>query len=386
MREEPFTSEEYGRRIQRVRESMARQRLDLLVLNSPENIYYLTGYETQGIVAHQFLAVPVGRPLLFTTRHVDIGNLLAILEGNPISDYATYSDTDDPIEVFVGFLRRHGVGRGRIGVEKGNWYLLVEHYERLKEILDQAELVDASRLVEEVRLEKSAAELEYHRQAGAISVKAMQAALKAIRPGATDTRVAAVTLSSLINAGSEWIANWPYVKVGRQSGRAHSTWRNRRIQRGEPISVELAGVVRRYHRPLYRTVIFSPSEEQRRLAETLRAANRAGIDSVRAGVTAGEIYEAVRSVVADRGFAEFLMSRTAYSVGIGFPPKWTQPLGVNIVPSSRTVLKSGMVFHFVPYLLRLNEFGMGQSSTIAVTDQGCEDFTLGIEPGPILVE
>lgn len=383
---QPFTREEYEARLKRVQQEMERRKLDLLILTSPENTYYLTGYHTNGIVAYQYLAVPLERVPVFMTRRLDMGNFMAIAEGIPIGDCASYDDHGDPVDALVELLRKNRLGSGRIGVEKRNLYLEVEHYERLKAVLSGSEFVDASTLVEELRLIKSPAEVEYHRQAARIAVKGMQAAIEAIRPGGWDNGVAAAALSAMINAGGEWIANWPYVKVGRQTGRGHSTWQNAPIVRHQPVTVELAGVVARYHSPLYRTVIFGPSDEQRGIAEVLREANRAGIEAMGPGKTAGEVYSVFKSLIDGRGCGDLLMHRSGYCIGIGFPPNWVQRLGIDIVRNSKAVLQPGMVFHVPTYLCRLNEFGMGQSSTVFITKDGYEDLTAEMERGPILVD
>ncbi len=43
-----FALEEYEARIQKVRELMEIKGLDVLIIHSPENIYYLSGYQTPG--------------------------------------------------------------------------------------------------------------------------------------------------------------------------------------------------------------------------------------------------------------------------------------------------------------------------------------------------
>ncbi len=382
---QPFPSDEYDRRLWRVQHEMEQRGLDLLIVASPENTYYLTGYHTNGIVGYQYLAVPKDRAPLFMTRYLDLGNFMALADSVAVTDYDSYDDHGDPIQVLAGLLRRNDCSRGRIGLEKRNLYLSVDHYERLQAALGACEFVDASTLIEELRLVKSPAELAYHRQAAAIAVQGMRAAIAAAAPGRMDNAVAAAGLSALISAGGEWIANWPYVKVGQQTGRGHSTWQNTPIGRGEPLTVELAGVVARYHSPLYRTVIFDPSPEQRRMAAALREANQAGIDAMRPGITNGEAYQAFKSVVERHGYGDLLRHRNGYSVGVGFPPNWVQRFGVDIVHGGRAVLEPSMVFHVPTYLCRLNDYGMGESATVLITERGRENLTDEMEPGPILV-
>jgi Xaa-Pro dipeptidase len=385
---EPFSRQEHENRLHRVREELERRELDVLILSSPESIYYVSGYMTRGIAAHQYLAVPADGAPVLATRRRDMGNFLALGERTPISDHASYEDdegAEKPVDVFIDLLRRNRFKTRRVGIEKGALYLLVEHYEQLKTAMEGSEFIDATGIVAALRLIKSPAELECHRRAAGIVVQGMQAAVAAIRPGAKDSDVAAATSAALIKAGSEWIATWPVVRFGAQTGRAHSSWQHTPIVSGQPTTVEIAGVVMRYHSPLYGTVIHQPSDEYCRIAETVQGATEAGIDAIRPGVTAGEVYRIVESVIAGCGHSDLLVGRIGYCVGIAFPPNWVQRPGIDIVRNNRSVLKPGMVFHLPVVLLRHNAFGIGQSATVMVTESGHENLTADMEPGPILI-
>src|SRR4029077_20311955 len=140
----------------------------------------------------------------------------------------------------------------------------------------------------------------------------------------------------------------PNVASGKRTSLAHTTWGHTQIERGDVVGIELAGVVKRYHTPLYRSVVIGPPTSlQRDIASVLQAANQRGLETLRAGVTAGEVYMATRSVINRRGFSHLPEYRLGYSVGIGSPPTWAQQLGVNIVSDSKEELVSGMVFHFL---------------------------------------
>jgi Xaa-Pro aminopeptidase len=45
-----------------------------------------------------------------------------------------------------------------------------------------------------------------------------------------------------------------------------------------------------------------------------------------------------------------------------------------------------MVFHFVTFVLMEDRYGIGQSSSVAITEQGHENLTPGLEPGPRFLE
>ena len=65
-----FPAEEYDRRLQCVREGMVRSELDVLLVHRPENIFYLTGYQTPGYYWHQVLVLPLdSEPVFIAPPH-----------------------------------------------------------------------------------------------------------------------------------------------------------------------------------------------------------------------------------------------------------------------------------------------------------------------------
>jgi Xaa-Pro dipeptidase len=385
----PIPVQEYGMRQQAVQQEMARRDLDFLLITLPDNIHYLTGYQTEGLVAELFLGMRTSEKPFLVTRNVDMGNLLAEVDRSLISDMAFYTDdadSPDAITLLLDLTHKHQIGPARIGVEFGSLYLTVLQFRRLANALAPADLVDIGDMLDSMRWIKSARELDLHRTAGSCAVESMKAALAATRPGATDGDVAAAAIDGMIGAGGEWIANWPHIRTGNQSGLAHRTWQNMKIEHRQPTIIELCGVARRYHSPIYRTVIFDSTPEQRKVSAAVREANLAGKVCLKPSVTTGSVFAEVERVVRDYGCEELIACRNGYMVGIGFQPNWVQRGGLSFVRGGEAVLRPGMVFHFLTLLLKPNEFGIGESSTMAITETGAEDMTPGLEPGPFLYD
>jgi Xaa-Pro dipeptidase len=106
------------------------------------------------------------------------------------------------------------------------------------------------------------------------------------------------------------------------------------------------------------------------------------------GATAGSAFAAARKVkVADEcGFGDILSGRSGYTTGIGISPSWVQRMSINTVPGNDTVLEPGMVFRVCTVLQMPNVFGVGESSTVMITETGLENLTADMEAGPFLIE
>jgi Xaa-Pro dipeptidase len=48
-----FSTDEFRARVRRVPKEMEGEGIELLLIHSPENIYYLSGYQTSGYFAYQ---------------------------------------------------------------------------------------------------------------------------------------------------------------------------------------------------------------------------------------------------------------------------------------------------------------------------------------------
>jgi Xaa-Pro dipeptidase len=264
----------------------------------------------------------------------------------------------------------------RIGVEKINQYLGVSRFEALRDALADTALIDASHLVDKCRLVKSPAEIECFRKAAAISDAAVLDAIKSVKIGAEDREIAAVAMASLIRNGSEYCSTWPNVMVGWRGGLAHAGWDGTKVSAGEPVAIEFAASVQRYHSPLFRTVIpGEPDKEVRRAAECAERAHNAGLAMLKAGVTIDALDRAIRAVVVELDCTKYAHSRFGYTIGVAFPPTWAQSMPVNIVPGGETMFEANMMFHVMVYLLNPASFGIGVSETVLITEMGIERLT-----------
>ena len=145
----PFDQSEYDDRLDRLRRAMEEQRLDGLILTEPSDIYYLSGYDTQGFWAYQAMIIPADGPLTLVCFVEEV--LHAEARG---LNHAGYAFGGDHIRMTVETVEKCGLGNGRIGVDIWGRYLPVGVYHELERSLS-AELVDIAGMAERQRLVKS---------------------------------------------------------------------------------------------------------------------------------------------------------------------------------------------------------------------------------------
>ena len=372
-----FPHEEFQTRLDGVRTRMDERGLDALLLTTPENIFYLTGYQTPGYYYFIGLIVPLnGNPILVPPPHEE--SLVASY--SVVDDYRLFGDTEDPIFGIAGLLGELGLGHGSIGVEYDSWFLNIRDYMRLRLQLPAATLHDASGLVESGRLIKSELEIGYMRDAADIAVAGVKAGMDAIAVGTSERDLAAAVTSAQIQAGSEYSGLPPFITTGEQhSMQVHSTWSDRVIENNEVVFFEVPGVVNRYHSALTRAAfVGDPPDLLLRGSEVNRDALRLAKERIRPGVTASEAFEAARQRIDDADVPYVQGRRIAYGIGTAFPPGWDEGNIFSINANEQRAFHRGMTFHVIT-TMRLPGIGaIGCSDTVLVTDDGCETLTDGV--------
>ena len=365
-RRQAFSTAEFKARLVRVRDEMQSRHIDVLLVSAPENIYYLTGYQTSGYFAYQALIIAESGPPLLLIRHLERGN---VAEYSWLSDAITWKEGDDVAAMTLDLLRAAGADNRRVGIEKGSWFLTVAVAEVLIAGLSSSRILDADRLIDRVRLVKSAAEIGYLRRAARIAELEQRAAWAAISATACEADVAAAVFSAGINGGCEYTGLPHHIMSGYRSDVGHANWTGKQVRRGELVLLELYGGVERYHATQMRTVsVGPPSDAAKRASEIVIAAQDAALAAMRPGASARAIDALVREPI--RRIRPDYVNRSGYSTGIGFPPRTAEWDAVDFNEQEDWELKENMVFH----MLALAQ-GFGISETVLVTSDGIERLT-----------
>jgi Xaa-Pro dipeptidase len=371
----PFTDSEYQRRLTAIRSTMSRRGLDAFVSFTPENIYYVTGHDSPGYYFYQACVVtPTQRPVN-VLRRIETTNTLG--RSWPRLTVG-YEDREDPIEATLGLLSELGVANRKVGAESTSWFIGPQRYIQLQDGIKQAggQLVDASGIVEELRVIKTREELTYIRAGARICERAMRAGVEASREGTNENEVAAAIIAEMVRNGGEYAGLPPFITSGPRSSLCHATWAGRRYESGDVLAYELPGVVKRYAAALFRMgIVGRPDEEVKRRAAASTEALESVIAAMKPGVTSDAVHQVTRTVFEKYGYSHLFGHRTGYSIGINYPPDWGEGHIMSIWAGDERPLRAGMTFHLVPGLFELGKHLINISETVLVTETGCEPVT-----------
>jgi Xaa-Pro dipeptidase len=270
-------------------------------------------------------------------------------------------------------LQERGWAGRSIGLELDAYYFTARCHQELLRCLPEAKFVDASLLVNWIRLVKSPAEIEYLSQAGRIVERVMRTALEVIEPGLRECdAVAAVyqaQISGLPEFGGDYPAFVPMMPTGEKTSAPHLTWTDEPYRPDQAANLELCGCRHRYHSPLARTIYLGarPPERLNRLAEVTVEGLNAALEAVKPGETCESVELAWRRVIARAGFEK--ESRIGYAMGLNYPPDWGEHTA-SLRAGDKTLLQPNMSFHMIVGMW-LDDYGFECSESFLVTETGC---------------
>lgn len=371
-KENPFDEKEYETRMYKVREQMAKEELDLLMIFDPVNQFYLSGYQTVNQDDYRVLLLPKkSEPIILIWQLEEKS-----VEITTSINYQIYQTEEYPLEATVTLLKRFCKAGTKIGLEDGGFLNLKTYYYFIRKLPDVSFVV-CNGMVEEIRKIKSEAEIEYLKQASKITQKGMHAAVDACEVGNSENDVVAESLKAMFKAGSELIAFGPVVSSGYRSGIPHIGNRRKVIKEGETVLIELGGCYNRYTAPLMRTVYLGNQipTDLKIIKEKTMQALKAIIHAIKPGISAENVAEIGNRYLPPQEVQTIFHHVYGYSVGISFPPTWADKHGVRLCLGNNETLKPGMVFH-LPMSIRIpGKYCIGISETVLVTDDGCEQLT-----------
>ena len=377
-----FPKSEYIDRLAKVKMSMQEKGIDLLISQDTANMNYLTGYDAWSFYYAQCVLVHVDldEPFLFV-RDQDAGGafLQSCWSQENIIVYAEkYIHTwpDHPYDYLIEIIKNKKWAKQSIGLEMDSHYFTAFCYQKLIDGLPDASLKDSERLVNWVRFIKSNNEIELMKNAALITDQAMQTAIDTINPGIRQCDAVGEIQKAMFygtpEIGGEYSSIATLLPTGAGTSASHLTATQEKFVKGEATIVELAGVHKRYHAPLARTVLLGKAEQKK--IDAIKATNEAldeGISAIKPGNTADDVAQKFWSVLDKHDIKK--ESRTGYSIGIGYPPDWGEHT-INISKGDQTILHPNVTFHMIA-VMQFGSWGVEASHSLRVTENGSEKFS-----------
>lgn len=352
----PFTVDEYAARLKKVQNSMQQMDMELLVVSDPSNMAWLTGYDGWSFYVHQCVLVTLeGEPVWFGREQDANGaKRTCYMSGDNIISYPDHyvqSTERHPMDNLANHLKERGWETLRTGVELDNYWFSAKAYLSLQSNLPKATFSDATALVNWQRAVKSETELDYMRKAGRLVERMHNRIAEKVEPGirkcdlVADIYDAGLRYQSEIAAGGDYPAIVPLLPSGAAADAPHLTWDDQPMQTGEGTFFEIAGVYKRYHCPLSRTVFLGkPTREFINAEKAVLEGLEKGLEKAHVGNRCEDIADAFSQVLKKYGIEK--TNRAGYAIGISYPPDWGERT-MSLRRGDTTLLEKNMTFHFM---------------------------------------
>lgn len=343
-----FPPEEYQRRVARARQAMEAARLDALLLSDDRNVFYFTGAggatPREDKARPQFVVVPLTGEVTALVSHA---RAIPFRESSWVPGLRTYDGLGtDVVRVALADLVQQAAPRARtLGMELGYEQRLgmsMADYEALRARFPDRQCEDASRLLWELRMVKSAAELSRLERAVGITDQAFAAVFPTLRPGLTEREIAGRVQAEMARLGAS--TSWVLIQSGTYD-RGGLVARDRPVRAGEMVWVDMGANVLGYWADFCRAAVLgTPTAHQRQVQADVREITRLGIEAIRPGVPVTEVARVCAREMAHRGLV-FNTWGVRYGHGLGLqvtePPHVAEYDDTVIVPGMALTLEPG---------------------------------------------
>jgi len=224
--------------------------------------------------------------------------------------------------------------------------------------------------VENLRMVKDEDELAVMKEAALAGCRLFEHILGFMRSGITELEVAAELEHRARLLGAEAMSFETIVASGVRSTLPHGRASQAPLPRRGFVTLDFGIIHKGYCSDMTRTVFLgAPRPREREAYHAVLQSQEAAVNAVAAGATCGEVDEAARSILREKGFGEAFSHSTGHGVGLEIhePPR--------VGTGQKTRLEAGMVITIEPGIYLAGEFGIRIEDMVAVTAGGREVLT-----------
>lgn len=257
---------------------------------------------------------------------------------------------------------------GRVGVE--GMRMRMFEAAALNAHLPPDRVVDASEILEPLRICKDADEVADLRRAIAISEEALADVMAQAKAGDTEAALVARLKSAMLHHGAEGFSFDPLVLSGPNAADCHGTPDDRPIRPGETLLIDFGATYRGMNADITRTFFCEhvPTDSLA-IYETVQRANARGRDVAAPGETCDAVDRETTSVLASSSFADLIVHKTGHGLGLDVHE------APQVMVGNQTALAPGMVITIEPGLYQRGALGVRIEDDVLITEDGCESLT-----------
>ena len=366
----PIGADERRRRIEAARRLLAEHKLDALLLTGGTSLTYFAGVRW-GLSERLFAFIlPVKGEPLWVCPAFEEDRAREQLAGAPFGgspDIRTWQEHEDPFALVAQGLRDRGIAAGQLGIEETVRFVFSDGVAAAAPAL---RCVSGTPVTAGCRARKDAHELALMRHASRVTLRAYEAAHRALREGMTHAEFGALIAAAHDRLG---YAGSAMVLFGEYSALPHGSTRGQVAREGTIVLIDGGCAVEGYQSDISRTFVLGrPTELMKRVFDIELRAQTAALRAARPGVACEAVDAAARSVIDDAGYGSeyrYFTHRVGHGIGMD-GHEWPY-----LVKGNRLALQPGMTFSDEPGIYLRGQFGVRLEDDMVITEDGAELFT-----------
>lgn len=254
----------------------------------------------------------------------------------------------------------------KLGFERS---ITFDQWEKWTTAMEQLQLVPAPDILTQLRLVKTPEEIEKIRKACALADACIEHVKRMIQPGVSEFDIG-LDIEFFFRRNGAGVAFPPIVASGPNSARPHGRATERKIEKGDFVTLDLGGTVDGYNSDITRTfVVGEASERQTMVYNQVLKAQRAAIDAMRPGENGKEIDALARVVLAEEDLAQYFGHSLGHGLGIDVHD------GGRLSSNADQPLVEGQVWTIEPGVYIEGFGGVRIEDDVVVTESGAEILT-----------
>ncbi|MCR8644775.1 Xaa-Pro peptidase family protein [Paenibacillus sp. N1-5-1-14] len=340
-------------RIEALREQLRTEQLDGLLVTGASNRRYLTGFTGTAGVA----LVTLEKAILITDfRYTDQAR-------NQASAF-------EVIQFDVSFVEQIAIECEKLGVKKLAFeqdHMTFTNFTAYKDKV-QAELIPVSGYIENIRMVKSAEEIQIIRKAVEIADATFSHILNFIKPGLTEKDVANEMEMFMRASGADCSSFDTIVASGHRGALPHGVATTKVIEQGDMVTLDFGALYRGYRSDMTRTVaVGHPLAQLKEVYEIVLEAELQTIAMLKPGVACKDVDLFAHGYVEQNGYG--FGHGTGHSLGVDLHE---QPF---FSTKSENELVEGMIMTVEPGIYIPCVGGVRIEDDVLITATGCEVLT-----------
>lgn len=331
---------------------------DATLIVSPENRFYFTNFAS----SDGYLLVSADRAVFITDgRYIEAAQ-------NTIKDCEVMLQTQSISQIKDVFS---ALGAKSVAVEAERMSL--KEYAEFAQALEGVDIVcdgELDKAIKEIRSIKNEVEVEKIIKAQRIAEAAFEHILTFIKEGVTEKEVALELDYYMLSHGADGLSFETIAVSGKNSSKPHGVPSDKKIEKGDFVTMDFGAVVDGYHSDMTRTVAVGfVTDEQKNVYETVLKAQEAAQTAASSGVCCADVDKAARDVIENAGYGEYFNHSTGHGVGVE----------IHESPRLSTVCKAplsvGNVVTDEPGIYIPEKFGVRIEDMLLITENGCKNLT-----------